>query len=545
MSSEKLKIIPLGGLGEIGMNCMVLEWQDQIILIDCGVQFPDFRYVGVDVLVPDLSYLRERLHKLSGIMVTHGHDDHIGAIPFLARERDLDIYCTAFPQGLLEHKLSEYNDLHEVRFHRIVPRKMFEVGAFKLDPIPVSHSIIEALGFGIETPVGNIVHSGDFKHDPALGGSFDPFKEWGNKGVHLLFSDSTNSDRCGHTVSETEVLSSFDQTFANQTSRLFIALFASNIRRIENLLNVAHKRGKKVVFCGRSMHNYTQLAHMQESMSIPNETLILEENIHDYPADRIVVLMTGSQAEPQSALVRVSNGVHKNIKIQEGDRILLSSRFIPGNERAITNMIDQLCRLGAEVTYESIEQIHVSGHGFQDELLMMLESVKPRFFVPVHGDYRHLFTHAGLARSTGVKHDDAVVIEDGQLLELDKESLTLGEKYELQKSVIVRGSYMNSDPSLFSQRLALSRTGVVFVSALRDKKRNSYSFKIAAHGIVLESEADLKYTLEDAEYYLEQKFGRMQREMNDAPEVVRLLTRRYFKRIASHKPTVVSIILDI
>ncbi len=433
MSSERLKILPLGGLGEIGMNCLVLEWAEQMVLIDCGIQFPDASYSGVDLLTPDLSYVRSRLANLLGVVVTHGHDDHIGGIPFLAKDAELDIYCTPFPEGLVRNKLAEATDIHEVRFHAVKARAQFQLGPFTFDPIPVQHSIIESMAFVIQTPVGNIVHTGDFKHDanevvPGEAIGFEPFEEWARQGVLLLLSDSTNAERSGHTLSELDIAKSFEGIFSSQSGRLFIALFASNIRRIEKLLWIAKGLGKKVALAGRSMHSYLRLAHEQGALKIPEETLVLLENIDAYADDRVIVLLTGSQAEPQSALVRISQGVHKDIQIKSTDRVVLSSRFIPGNERNITAMIDHLYRLGAEVTYESIHQIHVSGHGFQDELLMMLHATKPKFFVPIHGEFRHLAKHAKLAQAAGVAPENVRVVEDGQLLEVDKDSLLLGER---------------------------------------------------------------------------------------------------------------------
>ncbi len=433
MPTEKLRILPLGGLGEIGMNCLVLEWGNEIVLIDCGIQFPDASYGGVDLLVPDLAYVRDRFKSLRGIVVTHGHDDHIGALPFLAREGEIHVYTTPFPRGLIRQKGEEYPEVRNIVFHDISPRKPFKVGPFTFDPIPVQHSIIESLALSIETPVGTIIHTGDFKHDPnEIGGEvigFEPFQEIGDKGVALLLSDSTNAERTGHTLSELDIAKSFEQIFASQTGRLLTALFASNIRRIERLMQLASAQGKKVALAGRSMHSYTRLAHEQSSLTIPADTLILLENTHKYPDDKVIILMTGSQAEPQSALVRVSQGVHKDIQIKSGDRVILSSRFIPGNERNITSMIDHLYRLGAEVTYESIHQIHVSGHGFQDELMMMLRAARPRHFVPIHGEYRHLAKHSKLASQAGVSPENIQILEDGQSLDLTKKGLFRGETF--------------------------------------------------------------------------------------------------------------------
>lgn len=550
MPSDKLRIIPLGGLGEIGMNCLILEWNDEIVLMDCGLQFPDASYTGVDLLLPDLSYLLERLDKIRGIVVTHGHDDHIGAIPFLLREIELDVYTTPFPQGLLENKLTEHRDLREINFHEIVPREKFTVGPFTFDPIPVAHSIIESLAFAIETPVGTLVHTGDFKHDAnEIGGEtigFDAFAEWGKKGVRLLLSDSTNAERVGHTISEVEVATNFEAIFNKQSGRIVVALFASNIRRVESLLRICKQMNKKVALCGRSMLSYTRLAHEQRSLDIPDDTLILLENIGRYPDKDIVILATGSQAEPQSALVRVSQGIHKDLQIKPGDLIVMSSRFIPGNERAITTMIDHLYRLGADVMYEAVHQIHVSGHGFQDELLMMLNSCRPEFFTPIHGEYRHLKKHAMLAKQAGVKPENIVVIEDGQVLELSSSGIGLGEKLELEKISVMEGALLEGAPATYQQRSSLAKSGVVFAVLIRDAKTRKLIVKpyLMFHGLLFrkgfdpnESHAESLELIQDTH----DEFGRDA----DFGEKLRLEIRRFFKKRVSHKPLVFPLLLEI
>lgn len=533
------------------MNCMVMEWGDTLVLLDCGIQFPDASYSGVDLLTPDLTYVKKRIKKLKGVIVTHGHDDHIGAIPYLLRETDLDIYCTPFPEGLIRHKLTEHEDLHEARFHTIKPRKAFKVGDFRFDPIPVAHSIIEALGFFIETPVGNLVHSGDFKHDPKelVDGKpigFEPFRERSAEGTLLLLSDSTNAERVGHTLSEADIAGSFENILGSQTGRLLIALFASNIKRVEKMLTIAHRLGKKVAFAGRSMHSYTRLAHEQESLTLPPDTLILLEHAGDYPDDKVVVLLTGSQAEPQSALVRISQNVHKDLRIKNGDKIILSSRFIPGNERNITQMIDHLYRLGAEVVYESIHQIHVSGHGFQDELLMMLHATKPQCFVPIHGEYRHLAKHAKLAVSSGVLDRNARVIEDGQVLEVGANGLALAERLELQKGVVVDGIYMEGAKDLFTQRLNLAKTGIVFAVFVRSAKTKKLLTEpgLSGYGLLFQKDSDQEAIYAAAKKHITAVYKEAAKDP-EVSEVMRLELRRFFRKRVSHKPVAVPIFLDV
>jgi len=542
--------VPLGGLGEIGMNCLVLESANDLVLIDCGIQFPDSSYAGVDLLLPDLNYVRERHEKVRGVVVTHGHDDHIGAIPYLLKDMPLDVYCTPFPQGLLEQKLTEVSGLNNVNFQSIEEGKSFELGCFRFHPIRVQHSIIESLAFAIESPAGTLIHTGDFKHDPMeVGGEvigFEKFEEWGRKGVQLLLSDSTNAERMGHTISECEIEKSFQGILSKQNCRIIIALFASNIRRIENILRLASKLGKKVALAGRSMHSYTKLAHDQSSLDIPADTLIRLENTQQYPDKDVIILATGSQAEPQSALVRIAQGQHKEMQIKPGDLVMMSSRFIPGNERNITAMIDQLYRAGAEVLYEAIHQIHVSGHGFQDELLLMLKATRPKFFVPLHGEYRHLKKHASLAKASGVRPENISVIEDGQILELTRDSLSLAERLELQKTAIVETERMDGNQLALQQRLSLSRTGIVFAVLIRDRDtlRLVARPQVAFHGLLLRHGLNLDTVRQDAIDAVRDIHDAAP-SRNDLLDYLKLEIRRFFKKRASHKPVVIPMVLEM
>jgi len=548
MQKEQLRIIPLGGLGEIGMNAMAFETQSDMVLVDCGLQFPDASYPGVEVLVPDLSYVLSRLEKLKGVIITHGHDDHIGAVPYLLREKALDVYATPFPQGLLEQKLSEFSGCKEITFHKIEPRKKFKVGEFEFDPIPVQHSIIEALAFAIRTPAGVVVHSGDFKHDPQEASrevdTFKVFEEYGDQGVLLLLSDSTNAEREGHTLSEADIEKSFEKILGKQTGRLVVALFASNIRRLEKIFAIAKRQQKKVALMGRSMHSYTRLAIEQGSLKVPEDTLILVENTDKYPDDRVIILTTGSQAEPRSALVRVSEGIHKDFQIRKTDTVIMSSRFIPGNERAITRMIDNLYRAGADVLYESVHQIHVSGHGFQEELLMMLRAVRPQFFIPIHGEFRHLSKHAKLAVSSGVHESKALVIEDGQVIHVSNEEISLGEKLEINKLPAVGSLFVDGSPESLKQKHALAKAGIVFVALFRDAKGKLLSEPlVSSQGLLLYHGVDEKEVLQEAKARLSQvnkEYG----DYEDFEEIVKLETRRFFRKHASFKPVVIPIIVS-
>lgn len=547
MADQKLKILPLGGLGEIGMNCMVFECGETMVLIDCGLQFPDSTYTGIELLLPDLNYIIKNIHKLKGVIVTHGHDDHIGAIPFLLKHSDLDVYITPFPKGLIENKLAEFPGHKEIRYHDIQPRQKFKVGCFEFDPIPVQHSIIEALAFAIQTPVGMVVHSGDFKHDPhetsqgQIG--FEPFKELGDKNVLLLMSDSTNAERMGHTLSEMEIADSFEGILEKQVGRLVIAMFASNIKRVEKLLNIAHDQGKKVALAGRSMHSYTRLAFEQNKLHIPPDTLVLLENCGDVPDNKLIILSTGSQAEPQSALLRISEGIHKDFQIKPGDQIIMSSRFIPGNERAITKMIDHLYRQGAEVLYESVHQVHVSGHGFQEELLMMLNATRPKFFIPIHGEYRHLSKHSKLAISSGVKKENILIVEDGQSVELDQNSMQLSEKLELQKTAVVDMDFVQANATILKERNNLSKTGIVFATFLTTRSGKMVGEPtVVGYGLLYRTGFVPEKIFPELKKHLIKIYNEA-RNREEIPELLRIETRRFLKKYTSHKPVVIPVLL--
>lgn len=518
-------------------------------MIDCGIQFPDVSYPGVELFSPDFGYVLDRKRKLAGLVITHGHEDHIGAIPYLAQDIPLKIFATRFPKGLISQKIAEFSNLKPIEFQEIKPNRSFKVGPFEVEPMSVQHSIIEALGLGIKTPVGNIIHSGDFKHDPKpwrgkkIG--FEHFAAWGKRGVSLLFSDSTNAEKSGHSLAEGDITGAFQKLFKEQKGRLIIALFASNVRRVENLFHLAKKQHKKVALVGRSMHSYVRLAHEQGSINIPENLLIAAEDTHRYSDDRIIILSTGSQAEPKSALVRIAQEVYRDVQIKPEDHVILSSRFIPGNERAINSMINDIARLGALVTYQDLTPIHVSGHGFEEELLMMLRAVKPKFFVPVHGEFRHLTKHSKLAEKAGVKKKNIAVIEDGQVLELDKNSLTYAENLELERTPIVRGVSLQSDHNVFAQRHGMAKAGIVFALLIRDKmsKHLTATPRLTTYGLLYQRGEDPNEVLREAADDLAEAYE-THRDREDLEELVRTELRRFLKHRLSHKPITIPLILD-
>jgi ribonuclease J len=420
----KVQIIPLGGLGEIGKNSLAIRYGDDILVIDCGLMFPEDELLGIDVVIPDVTYLLENKECLRAIILTHGHEDHIGAIPYVLPHFDVPIYGTRLTLGLLEGKLEEHlpgfkADLREVR-----PRDLLTIGNFKVEFIRVSHSIPDAVAVAVHTPLGVILHSGDFKVDytPVDGERIDFHRlaKLGEEGVLVLLSDSTNAERPGYTMSERVVGETFEETFRRSRNRILIATFASNIHRIQQAIIVAHRFGRKVAIAGRSMVNVVTVAHRLGYLQIPPGTMVELEEANRLPRHEVVILTTGSQGEPMSALTRMAMADHKLVEIYPGDTIIISAVPIPGNEKLVARVIDQLFKRGAEVLYETVSGLHVSGHPSQEELKLMISLTRPKFFIPIHGEYRMLMRHAELAREMGVKPENIFVAENGQVVEFSR-----------------------------------------------------------------------------------------------------------------------------
>ena len=413
-----LKVIPLGGLGEIGLNMMVVEHGPDLLVIDAGLMFPDDYMPGVDLVIPDFTYLKENEDKVRGIILTHGHEDHIGAVPFFLRHFSVPVFGTGFTLGLLEEKLKEHYLINKADLRRIRPGDVTRLGPFSVEYIRVNHSIVDGVGLAIETPEGILLHSGDFRIDPTpVDAQFTDlirFAHFGGKGVLAFFSDSTNAEKEGYTLSEKDVKKTLEDLFQTSRGRLIVASFASNITRIQQVVSLADKFHRKVVFNGKSMITNVGIAREQGFIHLPEDIEINENQISQLPDEKLVVITTGSQGEPMSALTRMAERRHKGIKIKGGDTIILSSRFIPGNEKAITSVINRLYRLGADVVYEKVSDIHTSGHAKREELKCMLSLVKPRYFVPIHGEYRHMVKHAQIALEMGMADDRVLIAQDGE-----------------------------------------------------------------------------------------------------------------------------------
>lgn len=421
--TEKLKIVSLGGLNEIGKNLTILEYGEDIIMVDCGMAFPDEDLPGVDLVIPDTSYLSKNRNRVRGLIITHGHEDHIGAIPYVLRDFNVPIYGTRMTLGLLKKKLEEHRLDKKAQLNTIKPRDKFKLGCFGIEAIRVNHSIADAVAYAIRTPVGTIVMTGDFKIDftPIQGEPIDlaRFGELGKQGVLALLMDSTNAERPGYTMSERTVGQTFDSIFASTNKRILVATFASNVDRVQQIVNSAVKYGRKVAVSGRSMVNMVEVATELHYISVPKGTIIDLDQIDKYPPEKLVIITTGSQGEPMSALYRMAYSDHRKVEIGPGDLVIISASPIPGNEKGINNVINELYRHGVEVIHDSLRDVHVSGHACAEELKEIIALTKPKFFIPVHGEYRHLFHNKKLAESVGIPSKNIILSEIGKVIELD------------------------------------------------------------------------------------------------------------------------------
>ena len=421
---SNLKIIPLGGLLEIGKNITVIEYEDEIVIVDCGLGFPEDDMLGVDLVIPDITYLEKNKDKIRGLVITHGHEDHIGGIPYLLKQINVPIYATKLTVGLISNKLEEHNLLRSTKMKEVRPGQTITLGSMKVEFIKITHSIPDACALAIHTPVGTIVHTGDFKIDytPIDGEVIDlgRLAAIGNKGVLALMSDSTNAERKGYTMSESTVGEVLDKLFVNCTKRIVVATFSSNVHRVQQIVNSAVKYNRKVAICGRSMCNMIETARKLGYIDVPDNVFIDIDSIKSYPDDRLVIITTGSQGEPMSALTRMASGEHKKVQITPNDLIIISANPIPGNEKYISKVIDDLMAIGAEVIYNALQDIHVSGHACQEEQKLMLTLVKPKYFIPVHGEYRQLIAHAETAKTLGISSENIFLTENGKVLELNE-----------------------------------------------------------------------------------------------------------------------------
>ena len=465
--AEKLKIISLGGLNEVGKNMTVYEYGADIIVVDCGLGFPDDDMYGVDIVIPDISYLIKFKHKIRAIILTHGHEDHIGALPYVMREVSAPIYATPLTAGLTQIKLAEHGLLEKTTLEIRKPGEIVKAGCFKTEFIHVNHSIPDTVSLAIKTPVGMIVHTGDFKIDttPVSGGMINlaRFGEIGNRGVIAMLSDSTNIERQGYSTSERKVGQWIEELFVGCTQRIIVTTFASNVHRVQQVIDCAAKYGRRVAVTGRSMENSLRVSTELGCVKVPDGLLMDIGQIKNLPPEQIVIITTGSQGEPMSALYRMAFSGHKQIEIKSTDRVIISASAVPGNEKTISRVIDELFRRGAEVIYDKISDLHVSGHAYQEELKMMLALVKPKFFIPTHGEHRHLKTHARIASQMGILSKHVVVADIGHVIELNNKSICINGTVPSGK-VFVDGTGVGEVGSIvLRDRKHLAQDGMIVV----------------------------------------------------------------------------------
>ena len=468
--TSKLKIIPLGGLEQIGMNITAFEYEDSIIVVDCGLSFPEDDMYGIDLVIPDVTYLKDNLEKVKGFFITHGHEDHIGAIPYVLRDVNVPIYATKLTIGIIEHKLKEHNMLTKVKRKVVKYGQHINLGCFRVEFIKTNHSIQDAAALAIYSPAGTVVHTGDFKVDytPVFGDAIDlqRFGEIGKKGVLALMCDSTNAERRGFTMSEKTVGKTFDEIFADhKNTRIIIATFASNVDRVQQIINTAYKYGRKVVVEGRSMVNIIGIASELGYINIPDNTLIDIEELKNYPDEKTVLITTGSQGESMAALSRMASGIHKKVTIKPNDTIVLSSNPIPGNEKAVSGIINELSMKGANVIFQDV---HVSGHACQEEIKLIYSLVRPKYAIPVHGEYRHLLAQARIAEELGISKDHIFLLSSGDVLELDDEKAEVTGRVHVGDIMVDGLGVGDVGNIVLRDRQHLAEDGIIIVVLTRE-----------------------------------------------------------------------------
>jgi ribonuclease J len=469
MQKEKaINIIPLGGLGGIGKNITLFEYRDDIIIVDCGIMFPTEEMPGIDYIIPDFSYIRKHKSKVRAIIVTHGHEDHIGAIPYLLQEITAPLYATKLTLGLIQSRLEELPPKKEPEFIEIKPRDRVQIASFTIEFIKVNHSIIGGVGLAITTGAGTIIHTGDFKIDfsPVDGDVTDIFRfaDYGEKGVLLLMSDSTNAEREGFTKSESVLVDKLNDIFSSANGRIIVATFASNIHRIQQVMDVAQKYNRKVVISGLTMQKNVEIANTLGYLNYRDDLIIDISKTGSMPGKKLVIIGTGSQGEPMSALYRMAYGTHRHFFAEKGDTVIITASVIPGNERMVTNVVNSLMKMGAEVYYDQDDDIHVSGHGSTKELKLMIAVTKPKFFMPIHGEYRHLKAHAEIAESLNIKQSRIIIASNGDILELTSKSFKKIDDIELSQIYVDGKEIGDIESSVITDRHTMSSDGIIFIA---------------------------------------------------------------------------------
>ncbi len=552
-SNAPLQIIPLGGLGEIGLNMMAYQCGDDIVIVDCGLMFPEPDMLGIDYVIPDISWLRERSGSVRAICLTHGHEDHIGALPFVLQELNVPVYGTALTLGFVNEKLREYKLDDKVDLVVVKPRDTVELGCFRVEFLRVAHSIVDGCALAITTPEGVVIHTGDFKLDqtPVDGQLTDlaSLSRYGDAGVLALFSDSTNVEREGYTLSEKYVGEAFADIFPKCRGRIIVAAFSSSIHRVQQVADVAIRCGRKILLNGRSMIANVRIARQLGYLTIADDMLMDLKELGHLPPEQVCIISTGSQGEPMSALTRIAMDDHKQIKLEPGDTVILSSRVIPGNERTISELINHLYRRGAEVFHEKVSEVHVSGHASQEELKLMLNLVRPRFFMPVHGEYRHLVKHIQLAQKVGIPEERCLLGTNGDVISFYADTAAIVEKVESGRVFVDGKGVGDVGAIVLKDRKHLSEDGmvVVIIGMNQSSGATIYGPDLVSRGFVFEDESQ-EY-LEQARSVVVAALEELNEEMRcDCEEVktaVRQGLRRFFKKSIERRPVILPVILEM
>ncbi len=551
--SGMLRVIPMGGLGEIGLNCLLLEYADAAIAIDCGLMFPELHMLGIDLVIPDLGYLQRLGERFLGFIITHGHEDHIGALPYVLRDLRAPVYATPMAAGLIAEKLREHNLIESVRLETVRPRQVWHLGPFVIDPVHVTHSIVDAVALAIRTPVGTIVHSGDFKIDQTPMDGAPPdlqcLAEYGARGVLLLLSDSTNAEREGYTPSERSVYGSLDRIFGNTGGKVFFSTFSSHVHRLSQVLELSQRHRRRVVTVGRSLTTSIKIASQLGYLRVPPSLFADVSELATLAPHQVTVLTTGSQGEPLSALIRIAVGDHGQVKMQPDDAVILSSRIIPGNEKSISSMINHMYRRGATVHHAASDGVHVSGHASQEELKLLLRLVRPRYFVPVHAEYRHLVRHRALAQAVGVPAENTFLLEDGHVLEIDDSGARHGAPIQAGRVFVDGKGIGDVEDVVLRDRRHLSADGLVVAILGIDQQSGELIAgpDLVSRGFMLEQQGQAY--MERAKSVVVETLAQITAESRtdslEVKEEVRKALKRFFARTLERRPVIVPFVMEM
>lgn len=552
-ASQSLLAIPLGGLGEFGMNMMALRVGGDIIVIDAGMMFPESELLGIDLVIPDITYLKQNRSLVRAIVLTHGHEDHIGALPYILRDLNVPIYGTRFTLALVKKRLEEAGLLDSATLREVIPGRYVELGPYEIEFIPVTHSTVDCVALAIRTPAGVVIHTGDFKidHTPVEGAGFDlhTFARYGHEGVLALFSDSTNVERPGFTPSERAVVPRIEELIRSAPRRVVVSCFASSIHRVQQVIDVAARCNRKVAFVGRSMVDNVEIAHDLGYLQIPDGMVVRPQDIRGFDPRRIVILASGSQAEPMSSLSRIAVDNHRFVSLDENDTVILSTRIIPGNEKPIYRMLDHMFRRRALVYYDNASgPIHVSGHASQEEQKLIVQLVKPKYFIPVHGEYRHLFRHAALAHQLGVVSGEVLLLENGKCIEFTEEGVFRRDPVTAGRVLVDSGSLEEIEEVVIRDRKHLSEDGVVVPIIAIDKQtgRMESHPEIVTRGFLSDDGSELIAAARDiVQKTVAQSNSEETSDWSVIKEKIRVDLKRYINKQTSKRPLILPVILEV